>query len=343
MDWSQMTFVVGLVLALALLAEAATGWSDAPVGTAAAVASGVLKKKQALHFTVWCNFIGALCALIVGAKVAHTFGTTIVSPAFVTVETLGVALTTSILWSCLAIWLGLPLSKMHSLLAALAGVAVAKGGFAALATSNHWWQSGWGLIAIGMVMALVLSAALSWFLATLFRRLKWHTSWPYERWRKVQLGTVFVMATGHGFNDGLKYAGIFTLVMLKAGLIASFQVFPIVIVLCAIALAVGTYLGGSRIHHRLDSMVNKDSESHELFEPYMGVAAEGVAGLFMWGSGMLGIPMSTNHALVAAMAGAKSVAGRIHQNTAIKIVWGWVVTYFFCFSCSWLLATQLLS
>jgi hypothetical protein len=31
------------------------------------------------------------------------------------------------------------------------------------------------------------------------------------------------------------------------------------------------------------------------------------------------------------MAGARSAAGKVHINSVIKIMWGWIVTYVFCF------------
>ena len=55
------------------------------------------------------------------------------------------------------------------------------------------------------------------------------------------------------------------------------------------------------------------------------------AGFLIWQTGWLGIPMSTNHGLVSAMAGAKSADGRVHISSFVKIIWGWVVTYVFCF------------
>ena len=37
--------------------------------------------------------------------------------------------------------------------------------------------------------------------------------------------------------------------------------------------------------------------------------------------------MSTNHAVVAAMAGARSARGKAHTASVVKILGGWVATY----------------
>ncbi len=326
---------IALVLFLVLVAEAANGWSDAPVGTASAVASGALSSKSALYITALGNFLGMLTALVVGAKVATTIGTGIVQPEYLTVTNIGVAMATSIIWSLFALWVGIPISKTHSLLAGLAGIGWAAGGLEALMpASGHWSDSGWVAVMKGVFVALGLAAAMAWFLTKFINRVGLGKSLSRDTWRRMQIGTVCMVATGHGLNDGLKYVGIFTLVLVTGGVIPAFQVSPMTIVLCAFVMAAGTLLGGYRIHRRMDNMVNGDTEK---FHPYMGVAAEAVAGFSIWQTGWLGIPMSTNHSVVSAMVGAKSAEGKVHQGSFVRIIWGWIATYFVCFTLAWFL------
>lgn len=340
MDWTYLTWDVLCVLVIVLAAEAANGWSDAPVGTSSAVASGALTSRQALLVTCIGNFVGLLAALVVGAAVAKTIGTGIVRPDIITIPSIGVAMSATIVWSLVALWLGFPISKTHSLLAALAGVGWALGGFQALMPeSGNWSESGWLSVLKGMTVALLLGSSLAWFMASFILRLNWHNKISLTWWRRAQFGTVCIVSTGHGFNDGLKYAGIFTLVLLKANIITTFRVDPIVIILCAVVMAGGTLLGGYRIHKRLDTMVNGQSKT---FQPFMGVSAELVSGISIWQTGWLGIPMSTNHAVVSAMAGAKSADGKVHNGAIWRIVWGWAVTYVFCFSAADFLTNVLL-
>lgn len=335
LDWSNLTGLTLFVLLLVLLAEAANGWTDAPCATSAAVATGVLSSRQALWVTVAGNFVGLLASLLVGAAVAHTIGTGIVRPEMITVASIGIAMLTVFLWSCIAAWLGLPVSKTHSLLAALAGIGFSLGGLEALTpASGDWGDSGWVKVGIGAFSAIVAGSALSWVVARSILTAKLEDRIPEEWWRRMQIATVCIVSSGHGFNDGLKYVGIFTLVLFTSGMIPEFTVLPSVIVLCAIVMGIGTFVGGWRIHNRLDAMVNHpvaEQVGKKSFLPFMGVSSELVSGFLIWQTGWLGIPTSTNHATVAAMAGARSSSGKVHSGSLIKILWGWVVTYIFCF------------
>ncbi|MEA2701373.1 MAG: inorganic phosphate transporter, PiT family [Candidatus Parcubacteria bacterium] len=346
MDWSQLSLIAALVLFLVLAAECSNGWSDAPVGTSAAVASGVLTSSQALRVTAVGNFLGVLAGVLLGAAVAKTIGTGIVRPEMVSISSIGIAMGTTIAWAGIALVLGLPVSKTHSLLAALAGIGFAQGGFDALTpASGNWRDSGWVAVGIGMFLAIVCGSAIAWFAASVVTKLGWHEKVTDQWWRRLQLCTVWGVSSGHGFNDGLKYAGIFTLVLYKAGAIPEFHVLPEVIALCAVVMGLGTLLGGWRIHQRLDGMVNQQEQAGSLkkpFRPYMGVCAESTSAFFIWQTGWLGIPMSTNHGVVSSMAGAKSAEGKVHTSSIIRIVWGWVVTYVFCFIIANLLAASML-
>ncbi len=335
MDWSQLTPGVGLVLLLVLAAEASNGWTDAPCATSAAVATGVLSSRQALRLTAVGNLVGILLALLVGAKVATTIGTGIVRPELISINSIGLAMIVIIVWAAIAAWLGLPISKTHSLLASLAGIGYAQGGFEALMpTSGHLRDSGWVQAGIGVFLAIICGSAFSWFLSRVAINSGISEKIPERWWEKLQLFTVCGVASGHGFNDGLKYIGVFTLVLFKSGVIQTFHVMPPVVVLCAVVMGAGTLVGGWRIHRRLNGMVNNQSESDtqkRSFKPFMGVSTELVSAFLIWQTGWLGIPMSTNHGVVSAMAGAKSASGRVHAGSIVRIVWGWVVTYVFCF------------
>jgi PiT family inorganic phosphate transporter len=346
-DFSYLTVGVALVLLSVLAAEAANGWTDAPCGTSAAVASGVLSSRTALWLSAVGNFVGLIVALFLGAAVAKTIGTGIVRHEVISVPSIGVAMVTTVIWSASAAWLGLPVSKTHSLLAALAGIGYAQGGLdALLPASGNWRDSGWVLVATGAFTAVMCGSAFAWFLASVVKSLELHKRLPMEFWRRMQIVTVCGVTSGHGFNDGLKYVGIFTLVLFKAGMISEFRVLPQVIVLCALVMAAGTLLGGWRIHHRLDTMVNHRADEpveKKTFKPYMGVCAELTTGALIWQTGFLGVPTSTTHSTVSAMAGAKSasvfsengngeVKTRVHISSLIRILWGWIVTYLFCFA-----------
>lgn len=346
MDLTLLTTETLVVLLLVLVAEFSNGWSDAPVSTSSAVASGLLTNKQALRITALGNFFGLIAALILGAAVAKTIGTGIVQADIISTSSIGIAMVSTILWALAALWLGFPISKTHSLLAALAGIGYAHGGWSALLPeSGNWHDSGWVAVGKGVFLAIVCGSAIAWFITTFFMRLGLPEKIPLVWWRRFQLVTVWAVSSGHGFNDGLKYVGIFTLVLYKGGLISEFQVLPSVIVLCAVVMGLGTLLGGLRIQRRLERLVNHstDDQTKKSFKPHMGVCSELTSATLIWQSGFVGIPMSTNHSVTAAMAGAKSAQGKVHINSLVRIIWGWVITYLFCFWVAYLAADVFLN
>ena len=309
-----------VTLALVLGGEFVNGWTDAPNATAAAVATKLLSKKAALRLAVVLNFAGTLASLFFGAAVAKTIGTGIVDPSAINLDTINAAMCAVIAWGVIAGLKGLPVSKSHALFAGLAGAALAVGGFGALL------GTGWLTIlkGVGISTVLVFSAALavSWLV-----RLANPDRIPEEVWRGWQVLTVCLVAFGHGWNDGLKFIGVFALVRLLGHDTATFIVEPWTIVLCAFVMGLGTYAGGWSIVQRIGQEMVKNG-----YLAYQGVLAELIAALGIAGTALGGIPMSTTHTVVSSIAGAKASRGfkEVDWGTVGVIVRGWILTIVFC-------------
>lgn len=315
-----MSIGVLVVLGLVLGAEFLNGWTDAPNATAAAVATKLLSKKAALWLAVVLNFAGTLSALIFGAAVAKTIGTGIVAPAAVSLYSIAAAMIAIILWGLVAAYIGLPVSKSHALFAGLAGAAFQFGGVHALL------GSGWITIGKGVLISTFAVFIISWALAGLVSYA--NIEWMSERaWRRCQAVTVMLVAFGHGWNDGLKFVGVFALVLLLGGVDTVFHVSPWIVVVCALVMGGGTMAGGWRIVTRIaKEMVN------DLYKSEQGVVAELVAASGIGATAFFGIPMSTTHTVVSGIAGAKAAHGLHSVNWKIVriIVQGWLTTIIFC-------------
>lgn len=317
-----MTLTIGVVVVLLLVlgAEFLNGWTDAPNATAAAVATGLLSRRQALWLAVILNTLGTLAALIFGAAVAKTIGTGIVSPEQINLYSIGAAMTAVIIWGLFAARIGLPVSKSHALFAALAGAAFQAGGSDALVAK------GWITVLKGVGISTLIVFALSWTLSSLIDFAKPH--WIGDRgWRRMQAVTVMLVAFGHGWNDGLKFIGVFALVLLLAGITPVFHVSAWIVILCAAVMGAGTMLGGWRIVAR----VGKDMVN-DTYKPSQGVVAELIAALGIAGTAFAGIPMSTTHTVVSSIAGAKASHGlrAVNWKAVQVIVGGWIATIVVC-------------
>ncbi len=102
-----------LVLLLILGAEFVNGWTDAPNAIATVVSTRALSPFQAITMASIFNLIGVFS----GTAVAETIGTDIVNPSVINLTVVGSAMVGIILWSFVTVWLGLPTSKTHELLA----------------------------------------------------------------------------------------------------------------------------------------------------------------------------------------------------------------------------------
>ena len=315
-----MTIEILLVLALVLGAEFINGYTDAPNATATAVATGLLSRSQALWWAAISNLLGLLPALIFGTAVAKTIGKGIIDTNLVNLDLIAAAMCGVIVWGRIASLIGLPVSKSHALFASLAGAAYVGGGAHALI------GSGWIKIAQGVGISILLAAPFSWLLGRCIQLMQKSVTLSDNFWRRTQLITLTLVAGVHGWNDGLKFVGVFALVLLLGGVTKEFIVTPHIILICAVVMGAGTLCGGWRIVARIKKMAKDDCK------PWQGVTAETVSAICIGASAFGGIPMSTTHTVVSAIAGSKASVSlkEVHWATAGLIAWGWVLTVIFC-------------
>jgi PiT family inorganic phosphate transporter len=315
-----MTLELLAVLGLVLGAEFINGYTDAPNATATAVATGLLSRRKALWWAAGSNLLGLLPSLVFGAAVATTIGTGIIDPASVSLDLVAAAMCGVIVWGRIAAVVGLPVSKSHALFAALAGAAYIGGGKDALLTA------GWVKIGEGILVSIVAASGLSWLAGRFIRLIQRRRALSDRQWRRLQLATLTLVAGMHGWNDGLKFVGVFALVLFIGGAAPSFAVTPQIILVCAAVMGAGTLCGGWRIVARIKKMARHDCQ------PWQGVTAESVSALCIGLSAFGGVPMSTTHTVVSAIAGAQASAslGKVHWATARLIAWGWLLTIVFC-------------
>jgi PiT family inorganic phosphate transporter len=260
----ELSLVVLIVLGLVLAAEFVNGWTDAPNAIATVVSTRVLSPTRALILASVLNFLGTLS----GTAVAATIGKGIVRPEIINVYTVGAAMVGIVFWSTLAWYYGLPTSESHALIAGLTGAGLATAGPEALL-----W-AGWKKVLVGFGFSTFLGFFGGLVLMTLIYRL-WAKARPDTVRRlfgKLQVLSAAFMAFSHGSNDGQKFIGAFTLVLLLAGAIPTFHVELWVILLCAVMMGVGTAIGGWRIMKTMGLRLTK-------LEPVHGFAAETGAAL----------------------------------------------------------------
>jgi len=313
-----MTLVVILIvtLFLVLAAEFINGWTDAPNAIATVVTTSTLPLAIAVPMAALLNIAGAMS----GTAVAATIGKGIVTTESVTIPAIAAAMISIIAWGAFAANRGLPISKSHALIAGLAGAAIAGAGFQALL-----W-AGWQKVLIGMFLSVIAGFGLAFAIGKIAmivgNALPARAKVGFDF---VHMFTAGTMAFAHGMNDGQKFMGIFTLVLVLGNKVNGFEIPWWVIVLCGLTMGLGTSLGGWRII----ATIGKRMVS---IRSWQGFAATSAASSTIIAASIFGVPLSTTHTITTAIAGASSSrrVRDVRWGVFGGVVQGWLLTFPVC-------------
>jgi PiT family inorganic phosphate transporter len=309
---------LGVVVALVLVALAfdfMNGFHDAANSIATVVSTRVLKPYQAVMLAAFFNFVAVF---VFHLSVAATVGKGIIDQGIVDHYVVFGALVGGIAWNLITWWYGIPSSSSHALIGGLVGAGVAKAGTWALIPAGILKTVAFIFLSplIGLALAAVLFIVISW----LFRRT---TPSRVDRlFRRLQLFSSSMYSLGHGGNDAQKTIGIIWMLLIAAGYTGAKDPVPVwVVVVCYVAIGLGTLFGGWRIVKTMGQRITK-------VRPVGGFCAElsGSAALFL--ATALGIPVSTTHTITGSIVGVGSVqsVSAVRWGVAGDLVWAWILT-----------------
>ncbi len=301
------------VVLLALLFDFINGFHDTANAIATSVSTKALAPRTAIMIAATLNFVGALS----GTAVAATIGQSLVAPDLVTPLVLITALIGAIFWNLFTWYFGIPSSSSHALIGGLVGGVMA--GFGIYAVN---WQ-GFVKIFSGLILAPILGLVAGSMVMTLLFWIfkKASPARTNNKFRKLQILSACMASFAHGSNDAQKSMGIISLTLLSGGLISSFHVPIWVMVACALAMALGTAVGGWRIIRTMGGKIFR-------IEPINGFAADFTSAAVIYSASLLGAPVSTTHVVSSAIMGvgaAKRLKG-VRWNIARQILIAWFVT-----------------
>jgi PiT family inorganic phosphate transporter len=315
----HVSLIVYVVVVTALAFDFTNGFHDTANAMATSIATGALKPKVAVSIAGVLNVIGAFLSV----KVASTISSGIVDETKFQASTgpyiVFGALVGAIIWNLLTWFLGLPSSSSHALFGGLIGATwVAVGGDAV-----HFGTLLSKVIIPAVFSPLVagIAAVAATYLAyTMNRRAKQDT--VRRGFRAGQTVSASLVALAHGTNDAQKTMGVITLTFVVAG-IQPKGANPMwwVILLCGLAIGLGTYLGGWRIIRTLGKGIT-DVESPQ------GFAAETSAAASILASSHFGFALSTTHVCSGAVIGSgvgKKLA-EVRWGTAGRMALAWLFT-----------------
>lgn len=211
-------------------------------------------------------------------------------------------------------------------MAGLAGAGLATAGPEVLLWAG-WKKVLWGLF-FSSVLGLFAGRVIIAVVQGLFRNAV--PGRVRGLFRGLQIISSAFMAFSHGSNDGQKFMGTFTLALVLAGVLPSFQIPVWVIFTCAGTMALGTLTGGWRIMRTMGMRITK-------LQAHQGFAAEMAAASTIEITSRLGIPLSTTHTITSAIVGVGTARGvrAVRWGVTVELITAWVLTFPICAIISW--------
>jgi len=314
-----------MVVVAAIAFDLMNGFHDGCNAVSTVIYTKALKPHTAIFISAAFNFVGPF----LGIKVAKTIGGVInfdeVADSNVMAKLVVAALIGALLWDIITWLWGLPVSSSHALIGGLLGAGVM-----ALGTDGVNWTKMTEVMA-ALVLSPVIGMAVGFVLMMISRRILAAMRLDIERadgfYRKMQIFSSSFVSFTHGSNDATKVMGIIALFLAAHYNYTELYVPVWVIMACAAAMALGTYL--SVLSMRL---VRTLGEGITQLHPVHGFSAETGAAAVIFTASRLGLPVSTTHVVTSAVTGTGMASGlsNVGWRTFRDIILAWLITLPFC-------------
>ena len=334
---SSAAVILALVVVVALTFDFTNGFHDTANAMATSIATGALRPKAAVALSAVLNLVGAFLSVEVAVTVTNAVvklqdSTGAPAQALLVDQGQGLLLIVlaglvgGIIWNLLTWLLGLPSSSSHALFGGLVGATIAGLGMSGV----NWVGNGTKLDGVigKVVMPALLSPLIAVAIAGVGTWLIYRITAGVERrfqergFRWGQIGSASLVSLAHGTNDAQKTMGVITLALIASGSWSDTKSVPFWVKLtCALAIALGTYLGGWRIIRPLGKgLVEIDSPQ--------GMAAESSSAAVILASSHLGFALSTTHVATGSILGTGIGRGAtVRWGVAGRMVLAWFVTF----------------
>lgn len=313
MDFLMIMIV--LIVIFALLFDFINGFHDTANAIATSVSTKALTPRRAIILAAVMNLLGALTF----TGVAKTITSGIVDPFALDNGTVVIlaALLSAITWNLVTWYLGIPSSSSHAIIGSITGAAIASAGLAIIK------YKGFSVILLGLILSPVLAFVLGIIMYGIIKLIFKNSNLgkTNRRFRMVQVLTAAVQSYSHGTNDAQKSMGIITLALIAGGFHDSTDIPFWVQLSCAIAMGLGTSVGGWRIIKTVGGKIMK-------IRPVNGVAADLTGAAVIFGATLIHLPVSTTHVISSGIlgVGASHRVKGVNWGVAKRMLITWVIT-----------------
>jgi len=309
-------FVVTILIVICALAfDFINGFHDTANAIATAVSTKALKPRHAIILAAFMNFLGAMTF----TGVAKTITKDIVDPFTLENGSIVIlaALLAAIFWNLLTWYYGIPSSSSHAIIGSIAGAAIAAAGF------NSLNYQGFLKILQALIFSPILAFGMGFIVYSLFKVIFKNNNLTKtnKNFRIFQIFTAALQAYTHGTNDAQKAMGIITMALIASGMTTSTDIPFWVQFSCALAMGLGTSVGGWKIIKTVGGKIMK-------IRPVNGVAADLTGALIIFGATYIHLPVSTTHVISSSIlgVGASHRLKGVKWGTAQRMLITWVIT-----------------
>ena len=304
-----------LIVIFALAFDFINGFHDTANAIATSVSTKALRPRHAILLAAIMNFVGAMTF----TGVAKAITKDIVDPFTLPNGSLVIlaALIAAIAWNLITWYYGIPSSSSHAIIGSIAGAAIAAAGFSTL---NY---TGFIKILEALIISPIIAFVLGYIVYSIFKVMfkDNNLSKTNKGFRLFQIFTAALQAYSHGTNDAQKAMGIITMALIASGHLASDDIPFWVQFACAIAMGLGTSVGGWKIIKTVGGNIMK-------IRPVNGVAADLTGAMIIFGATYIHLPVSTTHVISSSImgVGASHRLKGVKWGTAQRMLITWVIT-----------------
>ncbi|VEJ57812.1 inorganic phosphate transporter [Arachnia propionica] len=333
----ELLVVLLLVIATALAFDFTNGFHDTGNAMATSIATGALKPRTAVMLSALLNLVGAFLSVEVALTVTNAVVNLQDDVGAPRPELLGdggeglllivlSGLVGAILWNLLTWLWSLPSSSSHALFGGLVGATVAGLGFGGV----NWVGDGTRLdgvvgkvilpALVSPIVAIIVSGVGTWLVFAITRGMDEKRRERGFRWGQV--GSASLISLAHGTNDAQKTMGVITLALIATGNWTQLHAVPFwVKVACAVAIALGTYLGGWRIIRTLGKGLVEISSPQ-------GMAADASSAAVILASSHMGFALSTTHVATGSILGSGlgRSGAKVNWRVTGRMLMSWAIT-----------------
>jgi PiT family inorganic phosphate transporter len=216
-------------------------------------------------------------------------------------------------------FLGIPSSSSHALIGGVVGSTMAAAG-----SHGVQWHALFAKVIIPAGMSPIIAAFVAMTGTWLVYRLSRGVSDQVRGhgFRIGQIGSASMVSLAHGTNDAQKTMGIITLALIANGTVNADAKAPFWVILsCALAISLGTYMGGWRVIRTLGKGLVE-------IESPQGMAAESSSAAVILLSSHFGYSLSTTHVATGSILGTGigKKGAEVRWSVAGRMATAWLFT-----------------